>query len=470
MNRYQGFYLMMVLGIATSCKPASHLQLDDYAIGKSEYLAEIINGSAYIYFDAGVTGDAGTGGDAADVTARRAQNLQRFREIMNGPKEINGEINYNQDWYLAELNAAAIDQLKYSITGLSQAELGAAFSKLEITSYDVPDQPDVPKLPFIKDPEKYMEVTFSAQLTIQAPIQKQISSPPQSWAPIVVHDDMAKRIYDAYRPCVNYPGDDPEFYVRGLFYYFDTNQCDMQALNAEHKLFKPVQFKLTKKAAVSDGGRPEYDKIWEDDKLVATFVFGVNEAFSTKTKPDHGTIAYHTFLNSLSGIREMRRSQLLSSAARNYRGIYKIVKGDLRNKQVDIQAIHVEDIGEISPEQAHEIFGANRIGKHDLFVYNGHAGYGHNIEHVQKLLSPASDEYVLFFLNGCNTYSYNNLKNDNLDVLSNMKPARFTDLARGSIAVLQGLVRQNSYRTILGRLPAFQSAIVSGEDRQCPDQ
>ena len=133
----------LLLASAPACKPSTNSQLQDYAIGKTEYVAEIVNGHTYLHYDADHTHGA-----AADVAPAvlRARYIQEFRDIMLGPEKIDGNRNYRQEWYLAELRQAAIDQLKYSITGLSKSELGAAFSKLEISSFSIPDEQNLTKI------------------------------------------------------------------------------------------------------------------------------------------------------------------------------------------------------------------------------------------------------------------------------------------------------------------------------------
>lgn len=456
--------MVTVCFVALGCKPNAATKLDDYAPGKTEYLGEITNGRGYLHFD---PFENSAKPPLTDRAQKHARNLQQLKDLLSGPTMIDGVANWRKDWYLTEIRHAAINQIKYAITGLSQSEMGAAFNKLEITSFSIPESSEMPTLPFLDEPENYIEVRFSARITIQAPSSETVTSPPLAWAPILVHDHMNRQIYERYGACITYKGDDPEFYKRALFYYFDPRRCDIQSLNKEHGLMKPVEFILKKIQAPSHGGQPEYDQIWKDGKLVATFVFGVYEEFSTNKKMDPGTVAYQTFLKSLSRIRSLKKQETILNDPYNFRAVYQVTEGPHQKSVVDIQAVHVEEISQVSPEEANTLFG-KRVGKHDLFVYNGHSGYGNNIKHVQKLLSPANDEYVLFFLNGCYTYSYNNLKNDNFDVISNMKPSLFKDMSASSLTVLQGLILESNYETILTRLPSYQSSIISGEQSTCP--
>lgn len=451
--------------LGTGCKQVPHAGLSDYAPGKTEYTAEIVDARGYVRYDRGFvdTDDEKNGIKPDSMSA-----ADLLRDIMSKPLSSGSDFNWRREWYESEIDQAGLDQLKYSINGLSQSEMGAAFSKMKVTSFEIPKQQTPPRLPFIEDPENYVEIKFSVSLTLQVPSERKVSTLPKSWAPLLVHENMNEEIYKAYRSCVRYQGDDPEFYKNALFYYFDVKRCDIENLNAKHKLMKPLQMTLKKvPPKVVDGGTPEYEHIWRDNQLVATFVFGVYEDFSNEKKIDAGTQAYEKFVSSLNTVKKLTKRNVLNQEKRNYRAIYDMRRKNGETASVDVQAIHLQEISGLSPDAAQKMFG-NRIGKHDLFVYNGHSGYGHNIEHVQKLLQPTSTEYVLFFLNGCYTYSYNDLENDNLDVISNMKPSLFQHMAFSSLTMLKGLLEEESYKTILGRMPSYQKSIVSGEDRFCP--
>ncbi len=245
-----------------------------------------------------------------------------------------------------------------------------------------------------------------------------------------------------------------------FFYYLKPSMCNFAQLNAGDKFFTKTKMTITPIAGTHDA-TPVHERIWEDDRLVATYVFGKYD--SGAKVMDHGTVAYADFLRRLKNVRGLTfvDENVISPYNRRLRGT---IKTDFitKPKTFDIQVIHVDKIDNITPEDSQAIFG-ERIGASDLFMYNGHSGYGQNIKYIQQLVKPEPNQYVLFYLNGCNTYEYSASKAPNFDFITNAEATYFNDMANASIAILEGIINGKTYRQIISTIPSRGCPVVSGK-------
>lgn len=115
----------------------------------------------------------------------------------------------------------------------------------------------------------------------------------------------------------------------------------------------------------------------------------------------------------------------------------------------------------------------------DLFSYNGHSGLGSNIQALLSLGKYREGKYQLFYLNGCDTFSYvdNSLaemhekvnpgygKYKFVDFITNSMPSPFRGFVRSNWALLEGIIgTRNTYYQILSQFDPYQRAVVAGEE------
>lgn len=487
---------MVVFALFTACKPAPHSELSDFSPTKTAWQGQIVNGSTYIQLFGTYQGTTNPYQGSFDSSNNLNNGIQltedqptdsltqveranKIREILagkstqsSGPGENNlsnpygsNEVNSysDKDAIIASIKAAAINQLGFSMRGLSESDIAAANKKTEITNITVPiQQPAIPATD-LTNTERFVLVNFTAKFTMQIPKTNKDLKQPESFAPLSDSDELGFSIIKNYRPCFDSKFEGQSTYT--MFYYFDIKLCNFAALNQKHKAFQPVRISLQPNiSAVKDGGEPEYDQIWQDRKMVATFVFGKVES---ESQADAGTNAFNDFIKKLGQLSSLKNKNVVAQEQFKFRAIYDVDDGKGGTLKADIMAIHISDIGKIDYEIGQLVFGS-RIGEQDIFMYNGHAGYGNNVSHIEKIIRSKPNKYVLFYLNGCNTYSYLNLEQDNYDVIANMKPSYFNDMADSSYVMLDGLLRKQSYKTLLTRMPIRQDAIVTGEAATCP--
>ena len=114
-------------------------------------------------------------------------------------------------------------------------------------------------------------------------------------------------------------------------------------------------------------------------------------------------------------------------------------------------------------------------------LYNGHSGLGKNVAKLAETGKVERGQYQLFFLNGCNTFSYvtseffdartkkNGLPGTKfLDIIANAMPAYGTYDVPTALAVLNALLeykeKPRDYNDILASFPALHMTAIMGEE------
>jgi hypothetical protein len=115
----------------------------------------------------------------------------------------------------------------------------------------------------------------------------------------------------------------------------------------------------------------------------------------------------------------------------------------------------------------------------DFIVYNGHAGLGSNIRALASAGKWVAGQYVVVFMNGCDTFAYvdsslsqahKSINPDDttgwkyIDIINNGEPAFFASMAGATMAVFRGLVASDkTYEQIFTNIDDSQLVMVTGE-------
>jgi len=117
----------------------------------------------------------------------------------------------------------------------------------------------------------------------------------------------------------------------------------------------------------------------------------------------------------------------------------------------------------------------------DLIVYNGHAGLGANVRALARMGEWIAGQYVVVFINGCDTYAYidtalNEAHADvnpedtdgtkHVDIVTNAMPSFFRSMAGATMAMFRGLLafdEPRTYEQIFGSIDTAEVVIVTGE-------
>jgi len=118
----------------------------------------------------------------------------------------------------------------------------------------------------------------------------------------------------------------------------------------------------------------------------------------------------------------------------------------------------------------------------DLIAYNGHAGLGQNVRALARRGKWVAGQYVIVFMNGCDTFAYVDgslaqtralINPDDptgtkyLDFVTNAMPAYFHEDSESSMALIRGLIshdRPRTYEQIFRDIDSKQVVLVTGEE------
>ncbi len=230
------------------------------------------------------------------------------------------------------------------------------------------------------------------------------------------------------------------------------------------------------------GKFPEYDKIWEDDAFKVVAVFGKYEDGAT-TSSDAGIAGYNRFIGAVSD--ELRRfgattvpAEFPSSPGVEAPEIVFTASLD-GGRSIEIVAILVDNI-RTAPAAFNSRY-AELSERADLIVYNGHAGLGSNIRALARKGSWVQGQYVIVFMNGCDTYAYVDtalfdahaaVNSDDpegtkhTDIVTNALPSYFRSMPAATMALIRGLIAYESpktYEQLFAGIDRSQVVLVSGE-------
>ena len=228
----------------------------------------------------------------------------------------------------------------------------------------------------------------------------------------------------------------------------------------------------------TNGKSPEYGKVWEDNALVVTAIFGKNEP-EADPKQDAGTYAFNELYSDLVGAFGLPVSSVPEGLGRSSPGP-KLDRVEIvfntPNGKLDVGLMLVDGIRTMNQPQTD--FYNRRSSNSDFVSYNGHSGLGANIRALAKLGAFVPNQYQLFFVNGCDTFAYvdNSLRdahqslnpnfgpNKYFDLITNSMPSYFSSNADGNFTIIKGLLgKKATYREILANIDFAQKAVVTGE-------
>jgi hypothetical protein len=230
------------------------------------------------------------------------------------------------------------------------------------------------------------------------------------------------------------------------------------------------------------GKYPEYHKIWEDDALRVVAVFGKYEDGAT-TSSDAGIAAYNRFVGGIKS--ELSPFGVVTTPA-DVPSSPGIATPDIAfeatladGKKVYVTALLVDNV-----RTAGATFDARYEAlstQADLIVYNGHAGLGANVRALATKGEWTKGQYVMAFLNGCDSYTYidsalfdahravnpdDTVGTKYVDIVTNVMPSFFSSMSNATMAIVRGLLsweQPKTYEQIFKSVDSSQVVIVSGE-------
>ncbi len=269
--------------------------------------------------------------------------------------------------------------------------------------------------------------------------------------------------------------------VSSMWYYYRPSQSSCKLDDAD---VVRSTAKVTVSTANTTGKYPEYDKVWEDNTLRVVAIFGKFAKGDTDKDDDAGINAFNQFnsdirdrMGSMKGLVTIPADAPTQPGANLPDVEFQATLADGRS--VIVNALLVDEVS--SATQAFYDRYEALSTRADFIAYNGHAGLGANIRTLASKGKFVAGQYVIVFMNGCDTYTYVDgalaemratLNPDDptgtkfMDFALNAEPAFFASDSGASMAFINGLLSYDkplTYEQILSNIDTAQVVLVSGE-------
>jgi hypothetical protein len=296
--------------------------------------------------------------------------------------------------------------------------------------------------------------------------------------------ELLQNFFEAYgadedqgKRCLAWEAHDVSQWIFWYYYRPAKSNCPLRnaALDAQG-VVQRSNMSLAFSAQNTTGRAPEYEKVWEDGRLVVTAIFGKAEDGATSNS-DAGIAAYRQTYSTLIGTFGQPTSTTLPIGQQpninnpSVRMTFNTVAGEL-----DVQLYMVEGIRMVDQAFRDNYNARTKIS--DFVSYSGHSGLGANIQALAGMGQFVQGQYQIFLVNGCDTFAYvdNSLRdahaavnpgegvNKYFDIITNAMPSYFHMNATSNMAVINALIgKALTYRELLAGFDINQRAAVTGE-------
>lgn len=228
---------------------------------------------------------------------------------------------------------------------------------------------------------------------------------------------------------------------------------------------------------------PEYQKVWEDDRLEIVAIFGKYEA--NATSGDAGIDGFNEFVSTMKTTMAALGPVVSTPANLADRPgpatldvTFETTLAD--GKKVKVVALLVDAITQVW--QGFDARYESLTPTADVIAYNGHAGLGQNVRALARKGKWVAGKYQVFFMNGCDTFAYVDgslaqtraaLNPDDatgtkyMEFVTNAMPSFFSSMPNASIALMQGLLSYSAPKTydqIFEKIDRSEVVLVTGEE------
>jgi hypothetical protein len=287
-------------------------------------------------------------------------------------------------------------------------------------------------------------------------------------------EDFTKKYKDA---CVDYHAHDVT--SGSMWYYYRPERSGCRLAEAD-VLKLPV--KVTVSNVNTTGKYPEYHKVWEDKALNVVSVFGKYEDGATSAG-DAGISAYNEFVSAVRTALSGYNPTTVPASVPSSPGVGTPdveFKATLEGgRTVQINALLVDNVANAGTTFYDRYEGLST--RADLIAYNGHAGLGQNVRALAKKGKWVAGQYVIVFMNGCDTFAYvdGSLAQTRaavnpedptgtrfMEIVTNAMPAFFASDAEATMAIVNGLLKVEApltYEKIFQSIDRSQIVLVTGE-------
>jgi hypothetical protein len=284
---------------------------------------------------------------------------------------------------------------------------------------------------------------------------------------------------DAHKDtCLAPEAEDPS--PGNMWYYYrpTTRGCSLSAGEIVR-----VKASVKKSVANTTGKYPEYQKVWEDDRLEVVSIFGKFEA--SGGAGDAGVDGFNTFVRQtedlLSGLGQVTTTpaNLGDAPAPDTKDV--TIEATLADgKKVKVTAFLVDAITSTWPGFAARYESLTPTA--DLVAYNGHSGLGQNVRALARMGRWVPNKYQIFFMNGCDSFSYvdgslaqaraainpaDPTGTKFMEFVTNAMPSFFASMPSATDALVSGLLSTKAPKTYDQMFQGIDDAevvLVTGEE------
>ncbi len=360
------------------------------------------------------------------------------------------------------------DQLLYTVGQLNGYRSVGRLDRLEVKNVNATMDPLRPGK---------CKITYDARLPVAWGKKNAIPADIELFLPRDISYEAAEAFARNYgHTCVDIGAHDVT--SGSMFYYFRPLARGCELADADV---------LRTKAAVSvspvntTGKYPEYNKVWEDKALKVVAIFGKYEDGATAN--DAGITAYNNFIAAVGRELAPFSPTTVPASVPTNPGVAVpdiAFSANLPDgRSVEVVALMVDNVREAGPafDARYEALSTHA----DLIVYNGHAGLGANVRALARKGSWTAGQYVVVFMNGCDTYTYvdtalyeahANVNPEDpegtrhVDIVTNAMPSFFSSMSAATMAMFRGLLafdEPRTYEQIFANIDSAEVVIVTGE-------
>ncbi|MBA3453327.1 MAG: PPC domain-containing protein [Deltaproteobacteria bacterium] len=266
-----------------------------------------------------------------------------------------------------------------------------------------------------------------------------------------------------------------------MFYYYRPNASGCTLAPADLLV---VEATVSPSPIQTTGKFPEYNKVWEDGALNVVAIFGKYEDGAT-TSSDAGIAAYNEFIAAMKTELSTRGLVTVPATIPSSPGVgtpdIEMTATLPGGKKIKVTALLSDNVLTGLSETGFRTRYENASTRADFIVYNGHAGLGANVRGLASAGKWVAGQYVVVFMNGCDTFAYvddalniahKNINPDDttgykyIDIVTNAMPSFFHSMADASMAMFRGLAAHDdpkTYEQMFRNIDSAEVVLVSGE-------
>ena len=381
--------------------------------------------------------------------------------------EYDGELVTDYAW---DPKSVINDQMLYTIGQLNGEKAVGRLDRLELTNIQK-----------TQTPEGKTKIAYHAKMPVAWGSKTNLPKTYEFILPLDVSDTGTTAFTDKYKSSCAESGAH-EIDSGSMWYYYRPSEYGCKLTETD---IVKMTAKVTVSAVNSTGKYPEYHKVWEDNALKVVAVFGKYEDGATSPY-DAGIQAFNEFARdmglALSGLNPTTTPATVpTQPGPDVKSIeWKATLPGGRTVQVDV--LLVDNVANASTTPEFVNWYEPLSTKADFIVYNGHAGLGQNVRALAKKGKWETGQYLILFMNGCDTYAYVDgslaqtrapLNPDDptgtkyMDIVTNAMPAFFASDSDATMAIFNGLMTYDApktYEQIMKNIDIHQIVLVTGDN------